>query len=226
MITEPTWTYSGAAGPEGWADLDSSYTTCSLGVRQSPVDLGDAVAGERGDLSITYHLNRLTFTDTHRTLKISADPGGMITHDGVQSGLVELHFHAPSEHALDGEHADLEGHFVHATPDGDLTVIGVMFSETAGEHPVDPLLASIPADPGGSVTSDQLVDIQRLIPIGSRRFRYEGSLTTPPCSEGVQWIVMEESQPVGSDALDAYRTRYPANNRPVQPLNDRTITIG
>ncbi len=226
MIPEPTWTYAGVAGPDRWADLDSSYTTCRLGTKQSPVDLAESVPGERGDVSPSYHLNRLTFIDTHRTLKITADPGGAMTYQGRRYSFVELHFHAPSEHAFNGSHADLEAHFVHAAADQSLAVVGVMFSATEGEHPIDPYVSTIPPEPGGSISGSNLVDMQKLIPLGSKRYRYEGSLTTPPCSEGVQWVVMQDSQPVGRAALAAYTNRYPANNRPVQPLNDRTVTLG
>lgn len=226
MNPEPNWTYTGAAGPDRWADLDAANTLCRIGRSQSPIDLAAATAGERGDLAISYHLNRLTFTDTHRTLKITADPGGVMTYEGLQFGFVELHFHAASEHTFDGRHADLEAHFVHAASDGSLAVVGVVFSETDGQHPVDEFVSRIPAEAGGSETADSLKDIQRIIPVGSKRYRYEGSLTTPPCSEGVRWIVMQDSQPVGRSALTAYTSRYPANNRPVQPRNDRTVTIG
>jgi carbonic anhydrase len=226
MITEPIWTYSGESGPADWSGLDSSYAACAVGRRQSPVDLSAAVTGERGDLGVSYHLNRLTFTDMHRTLRVTAEPGGVLTYLGEQYEFVELHFHAPSEHAFSGAHSDLEAHFVHAAADRSLAVVGVLFSEAEGHHRVDDLLTSIPPESGGSMASERLTDIQGLIPLSSRRYRYTGSLTTPPCTEGVEWIVMQEVQPVGRNALAAFTDRYPANNRPVQPLNDRVITLG
>ena len=226
MNPEPNWTYTGAAGPDRWADLDAGNERCRIGTKQSPIDLGDATVGERGDLAISYHLNRLTFSDTHRTLKITADPGGVMNLEGRPYDFVELHFHAPSEHTFDGRHADLEAHFVHAAADGSLAVIGVAFSATDGDHPIDPFVSRFPRESGGSETADGLEDLQRLIPVGSKRYRYEGSLTTPPCSEGVQWTVMQDSQPVGRAALAAYTSRYPDNNRPVQPRNDRVVTLG
>ena len=226
MIVEPIWTYSGDSGPTEWADLDPSFAACALGRRQSPVDLSAAVPGERGDLGLSYHLNRLTFTDMHRTLRITPDPGGVLTYVGKQYDLVELHFHAPAEHPFAGAHSDLEAHFVHSDADGSLAVIGVLFSATDGDHGIDDLVTTIPQQPGGSMTMERLRDIQRLIPLSSRRFRYTGSLTTPPCAEGVEWIVMQEIQPVGRSALATYTARYPANNRPAQPLHDRIITLG
>lgn len=226
MMDEPTWTYSSDRGPDSWADLDAAYAMCDIGRAQSPVDLTPAEPGERGDLAVSYHLNRLTSVDTHRTLKIEAEPGGVLTYAGRQYDFVELHFHAPSEHAESGSLADLEAHFVHRAPDGSLAVVGVFFDETEDPQPVDEVLSAIPPEAGGTSTDEHLRDIQRLIPLGSRRYRYLGSLTTPPCSEGVQWIVMEDHQSVGRSALASYRNRYPANNRPIQPRNDRVVTLG
>ena len=226
VASSHSWSYSGDTGPDRWAELDPSYASCSLGRRQSPVDLADASPGEHGDLALSYHLNKLTFTDAGPTLSITADPGGVLTYGGRQYDLVELHFHTPSEHTFSGSHADLEAHFVHRSRDRALAVVGVLFSATDGEQRIDELLTSIPDDPGGSISPQRLGDLQRLIPLGSRRYRYEGSLTTPPCTEGVHWIVMQDSQPVGRTALATYTARYRSNNRPVQPLHDRTITVG
>lgn len=220
------WSYSGATGPDRWSELDPSYGACALGRKQSPVDLADATPGEHGDLALSYHLNQVTFTDSGRTLTVTADPGGVMTYHGRQYDFVELHFHAPSEHTFSGSHADLEAHFVHRARDRSLAVVGVMFSATGGDQRVDEFLTAIPDEPGGSTTPVRLKDLQRLVPLGSRRYRYEGSLTTPPCTEGVQWIVMQDSQPVGRSALEVYTTRYPANNRPTQPLHGRTVTFG
>ena len=225
-MADSSWSYSGVTGPGRWAELDPSYAACSVGRRQSPVDLADATPGEHGDLALSYHLNQVTFTDSGPTLTVTAEPGGVMTYGGRQYDFVELHFHTPSEHTFSGSHADLEAHFVHRARDRSIAVVGVLFSAAEGDHRIDEFLTAIPERPGGSMTPQRLKDLQRLIPLGSRRYRYEGSLTTPPCTEGVQWIVMQHSQPVGRSALAVYTDRYPANNRPVQPLNDRTITHG
>lgn len=225
MAEGPGWSYQGDTGPDSWGSLDPSHRQCELGRMQSPIDLSAATAGERGDLALSYHLNALTFTEQRRTVVISAEPGGVMSYGGHRYDFAELHFHAPAEHTIGELRPDLEGHFVHAGPGRSIAVVGVMFQAAPGSHPVDELVATVP-QPGETVHKERLADIQRLIPLASPRYRYSGSLTTPPCSEGVDWIVMQEPQLVGSVALEAFADRYAPNNRPVQPLNDRTVTLG
>ena len=227
MIVEPPdWSFDGPKGPEFWADLQPAYDRCATGQRQSPVDVGQAVPGGRGDLALSSHQNRLTFVDLHWTLQLLAEPGGLMSYRGVQHEFVELHFHAPAEHAISGDYADLEAHFVHQAPDGSLSVVAVLFDEEPGEHPIDELITTIPDIAGGRVTQDRLRDIQRLIPLRSRRYRYDGSRTTPPCGEHVSWIIMAEHRSVGTAALATFANRYAPNSRPVQPLNGREVTLG
>lgn len=225
MATSLRWSYHGDTGPDAWGSLDPSYRQCEVGRMQSPIDLSAAVPGERGDLAVSYHLNALTFTEDRKTIVISAEPGGVMSYGGRQYDFAELHFHAPAEHTIGGIHPDLEGHFVHVGPGRSIAVVGVMFEAAPGRHPVDEIVATIP-QPGETVRKERLADIQRLIPLASPRYRYSGSLTTPLCTEGVDWIVMQEPQLVGSAALDAFADRYAPNNRPIQPLNDREVTLG
>lgn len=222
----PDWSFSGDTGPDAWATIRPEYARCASGRLQSPVDLGEAVEGGRGDLSLSYHLNRLTFVDLHWTLQVLADPGGHMSYGGRLHEFAEMHFHAPAEHSIDGIAADLEAHFVHQADGGQLAVVAVLFDVAPGTHDIDDLVAGVPAEPGGEERVAASRDIQRLIPLRSRRYRYTGSRTTPPCSENVSWIVMEDRGTVGADALTAFTRRYEPNARPTQPLNGRTITLG
>jgi len=226
IVDPPDWSFVGPAGPEFWGDLQPAYETCATGRRQSPVDVGQAAPGGRGDLALSYQDNRLTFVDLHWTLQVLAEPGGLMSYRGVEHEFVELHFHAPAEHLVSGNVADLEAHFVHQALDESLSVVAVLFDEDPGEHPVDDLITMIPHVAGGRMTLDPLRDIQPLIPLGSPRYRYEGSRTTPPCGEHVSWIIMAEHRPVGRAALATFADRYAPNSRPVQPLNGRDVTLG
>lgn len=221
----PIWTYEGSNGPHAWASLDPSFRLCDVGQAQSPIDLSAAVPADRGDLALSYHLNTLTFTESHRTVAISPQPGGTLSYRGSQFDLTELHFHAPGDHSIGDHVPDLEAHFVHLGSNRSTLVVAVLFTTTAEPQAVDDFITVFP-EPKESITRQRLGDIQRIIPLSSPRYRYLGSLTRPPCTEGVEWIVMEESQPVGSAALDAYASRYAPNNRPVQPLNERIVTLG
>jgi len=222
---QPVWAYTGGNGPASWGSIDPSFSRCSVGTMQSPIDLSVAEHGEHGDLALTYHLNALTFTNKGPTVVITAEPGGVMSYMGRQYDFSELHFHAPAEHSIGPDHPHLEGHFVHIGPGRSIAVVAVLFNAVGGDQPVDHLVATIP-EPGESASEVRLMDIQRFIPLGSKRYRYRGSLTTPPCTEGVEWIVMADRQPVGAGALDAFSESFAPNNRPVQPLNDRTVTLG
>lgn len=226
MTQPPDWSFSGERGPANWGALSPAYAKCASGRRQSPVDLAQAIPGRRGDLAVSYHFNRLTFVDLFWTLSVLATPGGLMSYRGVQHDLVELHFHAPADHPIGHRQSDLEAHFVHMAADRSLAVVGVLFEADAGSHPVDELITAIPVEPGGTHTFDRLRDIQRMIPLSSKRYRYEGSRTTPPCNEEVSWVIMDEPRGVGREALAVFTERYPPNNRPVQPLNEREITLG
>lgn len=222
---QPTWSYAGDSGPAAWGSIDQSFAQCAVGTKQSPIDLSVAEPGEHGDLALTYHLNSLTFTNKGPTVAITAEPGGVMSYLGRQYDFSELHFHAPAEHTVGADHPHLEGHFIHIGPGRSIAVVAVLFDAAEGTQPIDHLVATIP-EPGEPVSEVRLADIQRFIPLASKRYRYLGSLTTPPCTEGVEWIVMHDRQPVGASALAVYAQRFAPNNRPVQPLNDRTVTLG
>ena len=219
------WGYGDDDGPAVWAELDPSFALCATGRAQSPIDLAAAVAGKRGDLALSYHLERVTVVDGGVTQHILPEIGGTASYEDIVYRFVGLHAHTPAEHVVGDWQADAEAHFVHQTPAGATAVIGVFLEALPGAHPFDVIIEPRAAN-GESVTLEQLVDLQRLIPTTGGRYRYVGSLTTPPGTEGVQWIVMEDAQPVGQAALEAFTARYGPNNRPTQPLNDRPVTLG
>lgn len=225
-LPRPDWAFSGNLGPDRWAEIDPAYAKCATGRRQSPVDLGAAVEGPPADLALGYHAGQLTFVDIHWTLQIRPEPGSGMTYDGLPYEFVEAHFHTPAEHPIGEVRADLESHFVHMADDGSLAVVAVLWDAVPGEHPIDVLVTAIPDIEGGTTVSHGAHDLEPLIPLGSRAYRYEGSRTTPPCDENVSWIVMERRGSVGTRAVEIFMARYGEDSRPVQPLNGRRITLG
>jgi carbonic anhydrase len=162
--------------------------------------------------------------DNGHTIQITNDVEVHVEIDGRQYDLVQYHFHAPSEHTTDGRYSPIEAHLVHKSADGRLAVIGVLIEE--GEHdPIwDPLISFLPSGPGRTRHIEDLeLDPDELKPLDASFFRYEGSLTTPPCSEGVQWIVMAEHPQMSRRQLEALASYLHDNHRPVQPLGDRRL---
>ena len=230
---EVHWGYTGEGAPEHWADLEPGFALCGEGVEQSPVDLTGAVPIEDAGferllgetvLTVTQRARVMDLVDNGHTIQITNDVPMSTELGGVRYELVQYHFHAPSEHTIDGEHAPLEVHFVHKSAAGELAVIGILVEE--GTHDVlwDAIIEALPAAPGDSRHVEDLdLDMSELRPLPTRYYRYAGSLTTPPCSEGVQWVVMAEKRQISSEQMAAIVSRLHHNNRPVQPLGSRKI---
>ena len=232
---EVHWGYEGEEGPEHWADLSPEYTLCRDGREQSPVDLTDAVpaSGARLERRLgTTVLNRdqrarvMDLVDNGHTIQITNDAAMSIDVDGEHFELVQYHFHAPSEHTIDGQHAPLEAHFVHKSAAGELAVAAALFEEGAHNPVLDPIVASLPSGPEDSRHIEGLeLDLKELQPLPEHYYRYEGSLTTPPCSEGVRWLVSAERRTLSPKQMAAFTSRLHDNNRPTQPRGHREIAV-
>ena len=223
---EVHWGYEGDIGPDRWGGLDPSFAVCDTGLEQSPIDLAGAISADADDggLDIQWQATEWEVVDNGHTIQINVAEGSSIALEGRQFSLVQFHFHLPSEHTVDGAASPMEVHFVHAAEEGDLAVIGV-FMEAGDEDPtIQGLWEAIPG-PEAAPSAVGALDPGALLPEGRGYFRYQGSLTTPPCSEVVSWVVMTESISVSQAQVDAFAALYPMNARPVQPLNEREIRL-
>ncbi|MFC0035940.1 carbonic anhydrase [Cardiobacterium valvarum] len=221
---QPHWSYTGKDDPTHWGELSPAFVTCKLGKNQSPVDLSSANAKGDNSVEATYpplaysvenngHTIQATPTDAVKTLKLG----------GEAFTLKQFHFHTPSEHTFLSKYFPMEAHFVHQNERGELAVIGVMFEKGAENAALAPLLAK-PLKAGEKTAIADKLDIAALFPKDQNHFRLNGSLTTPPCSEGVNWIVFKtpvEASEAQFKAMEAMIGQ--ANNRPVQPLNARIV---
>ncbi|WIB77339.1 carbonic anhydrase family protein [Curtobacterium sp. MCPF17_002] len=216
-----SWAYSGAEGPEHWGGLSDAFGTCSSGSEQSPVDLPAARHGSALDLTAGGPVTGQTADNGH-TVQFTAEDGAETRIGGDALQLVQMHFHAGSEHTVDGEAAAAEFHFVHADAEGGLTVVGVLADRGGHNTAYDSYIA------GATATADaarkSTVDVGAMLPESRSYSTYAGSLTTPPCSEGVRWIVLEDRVELGSDQLADLEAAHDHNARPVQPLGERTVT--
>jgi carbonic anhydrase len=220
------WTYEGDAGQTHWGSLSEEYSTCGTGAEQSPIDIKAPVLGQFEPPAVNYTATEGTASDNGHTLKVSFELGSSIKLNERLYRLVELHYHATSEHTLEGTSYPAELHFVHKTVDDKIAVIGVLL-EAASEPnttwaSVINALAAAPKTGSASVGKLQL---QQIMPQEPEVYRYEGSLTTPPCSEGVKWSVMTQPVKVSAKQIAKLTKRYAANSRAVQPLNERDILV-
>jgi carbonic anhydrase len=232
---EPHWGYAGEAGPEHWAALSPEFALCTEGREQSPIDLSGAepVAGRmlarrisEELLSFEQRTRVLDLVDNGHTIQITTESGMALDLEGEHYELVQYHLHAPSEHTVDGKHAPLEVHFVHKSAGGRLAVLGLLVEEGAHDPNWAPVIDALPSGPGDDRHLENLPRVEgQLHPLSERYYRYRGSLTTPPCSEGVEWIVMAEPHRVSADQLEAIASHLHDNYRPVQPLGQRRLLL-
>ena len=229
------WGYEGEIGPEHWATLDSENLLCAEGRAQSPVNLVETASDSAQEIDRVLDEPVLDFRDrahvmdlidNGHTIQVTSDASVSTRIDGELYELVQFHFHGPSEHTLDGRHYPIEGHFVMANEAGDLAVMGVLYEEGEHDPAFDPVFAGLPDGPGDERHLEDLdLDIAELKPLPRRYFRYSGSLTTPPCSEGVKWVVLADPQPLSAEQIETLDSHLHDNNRPVQPLFGRHIVF-
>ena len=220
QIQTAAWSYSGDTGPGQWATLDSAFTACS-GTQQSPIDLPASGDASSGTLSVAYDEADGDLVDTGHGVQIDHN-GGTLTVNGTTYDLLQFHFHTPSEHTVDGNAYPAEVHFVHAAEDGSLAVIGVFIEDGAASEALAPFWDDLSAIEDAPVED---IDVDALLPESKTYYTYDGSLTTPPCSEIVTWIVMQTPTTMSAEQLDALRSVHDDNARPVQPLNDREVAL-
>ena len=218
------WGYSGKEGPEYWGNLDPKFTLCSEGKNQSPVDLTGMIAGELLPITVNYQAGGNEIINNGHTIQVNYMPGSTIILNEHQFELKQFHFHSPSENTIEGESYPMEAHFVHADKQGNLAVISLMFKTGEKNTELEKAWIQMPEKSGGKNVLPKSVDANILLPQNRDYYRFNGSLTTPPCSEGVWWLVMKQITTASKDQIDKFsQTMHHPNNRPVQPVNARMI---
>ena len=232
----PHWEYEGEAGPEAWGDLHEDFAMCGEGEAQSPIDIVlENIVFVEGEanfpvIETDYQPSAINFVHNGHTIQFNYDEGSTLSIDGEVYNLLQFHFHTPSEHTIDGESFPMEMHLVHANEDGDLAVLGVMMDvdDSGDEEATDALdliWSELPSEEG-EFTLDGEVNAADFLPESLQILTYQGSLTTPPCSEGVTWMLSGEELWVEQQIVDDFGAVFEFNNRPVQPVNDRELLVG
>ncbi len=219
------WGYSGDAGPEHWGDLSPDYVLAKTGEQQSPIDLTGSTAGDSMPLQFDYHASQIDLVYNGHTIEEIENQKSMLLIDEQEFALQQFHFHSPSEHTVDGKHFAMEMHLVHKSSDDKVAVVAVFIEEDEDNAAFDAVWDYLPTEANRERTQPTTVDAGTLLPEGRKHFSYTGSFTTPPCTEDVQWIVMKEPVALSKEQIARFRAIIDHNNRPVQPLNGRTISL-
>lgn len=220
------WGYKGENGPFNWGGLATEFSTCKEGKSQSPIDISSVTVTQLDDIEINYQPSPLQIKNNGHTLQVDIADGSSITHEGKTYKLLQFHFHSPSEHTIGGKAYDMVAHMVHKSDDNELAVIGVML-EAGDENPVlKSIFDNAPKEPASKKVEGVTLNPQDLLPEDLTYFTYTGSLTTPPCSEGVKWIVLTAPKNVSKEQVAAFTGIFPESVRPVQPVNGRVVKLG
>jgi carbonic anhydrase len=217
------WTYEGEEGPAHWGALSTDYAVCASGKQQSPIDIANAAPKDLSNIVFHYQPGKVNILNNGHTIQVNYDAGSYIEIDGVRFDLLQFHFHAPSEHSIDGKLAEAELHLVHKNAAGQLAVVGVLIDEGADNPVFKSVWDNVPVKSGPVVSLTVQVNAADMLPSMQTTYRYDGSLTTPPCSENVKWNVMLTPIEMSKAQLETFTKLFEGNNRPVQDLNGRTL---
>ncbi len=218
------WSYLGEEGPESWGHLSPDYHVCADGRDQSPVNIEGAIEAEMPPLEFNYHKGGSAVLNNGHTIQVSYLAGSTLAVNGREFELKQFHFHAPSENHIEGKGYPMEMHLVHADKEGNLAVVAVMITEGRENETLTEIWRQMPEQAGGKKDLQKRISVKGLLPASKDYYRFNGSLTTPPCTEGVRWYVMKQPLTVSVEQVRKFRhIMHHHNNRPVQPVYARPL---
>lgn len=217
------WSYQGPDGPEFWGDLDPSFAMCKDGMKQSPIDLSNPTSEDAEDHKIRYRSTPLVIINNGHTIQVDYNGNSYILLNNLRYRLLQFHFHTPSEHTKDGQVFPMEAHLVHMNDNGELAVIGIHMRIGEENDFLKAIWANMPTQEA-TVEVAKEINVKNFLPEDDGHYNYSGSLTTPPCSEGVNWIVLDTPVEISLAQLQAFQAIFPMNARPVQALNVRILS--
>lgn len=217
------WAYEGENGPEYWGDLSPDFIQCKVGVNQSPIDIVDSVEAELPPLVLDYTSNTINLVNNGHTAQMNVERGSYLRVDGEEFELLQFHIHVPSEHWVNGEQFLLEVHYVHQNTRGELAVVGVLYNEGEDPPALAQYISRIPTNVSEPVPFDKPLNNMVVTSMDKDYYRYNGSLTTPPCSEGVRWYVLKEILTISKNRRDNFNKLIGNDARGPQPINARPV---
>ena len=220
------WGYTGHEAPKHWGALSPEYSTCSTGRMQTPINIIPTQDADNTPLEFNYVTSATSVVNNGHTVQVNIAPGSNVMIDGLAYELKQFHFHTPSENNINSHTFPLEAHFVHATPDGKLAVVAVMFTRGRDNPMIEKIWSKFPLYINEPVKMELTSNnIQSIMPRDKDYYKFMGSLTTPPCSENVKWNVLKIAMPISTEQVDKFfRVFGHTNNRPIQPSNGRVIS--
>lgn len=222
---EVHWSYAGDTGPGKWGSLAHEYAACASGREQSPIDLAKGQIEGAQDLEFHYASSAASILDNGHAIQVDVAEGSYMLLGERRFDLVQFHFHGPSEHTVGGRSYPLELHLVHKDATGKLAVVGVLVEAGGNNAVMKSVLDVLPTTQGKAESMPKAIDPGKLLPALHSTFQYSGSLTTPPCTEGVAWSVMVAPITMAEAQIESLRSRLEGNNRPIQPLHDRSLFV-
>jgi carbonic anhydrase len=218
------WSYEGETGPANWGKLRPEWAICGEGTRQSPIDLREGIGVDLTPLQFDYRETRFRIIDTGQTLQVDVGPGMGAEIRGVRYELEHLRFHRPSLERVGGQASSMVVNLHHKAADGRVAIVGMMLESDGAEHPlIQTLWNNLPLERGSHYMPEVTIDLAAFVPQSPGHYLYMGSLPTPPCTEGVLWVVMKEPVKMSETQLGIFARLYPRNGRPIQPRNGRLI---
>ena len=217
------WDYSGNGGPAAWGQMKPEFAKCSSGTRQSPIDIRDGIKVVLDPVQFDYKPSGFRVIDNGHTIQVNVASGSSIDVMGRHYELVQFHFHRPSEERVDGRQFDMVAHLVHKDIEGRLAVVAVLLERGSAQAIVQSVWNNLPLEKGEELAARSTINLNELLPAERSYFTYMGSLTTPPCSEGVLWMVMKQPVQISGEQIGIFARLYPMNARPIQSAAGRLI---
>lgn len=220
----PHWGYAGHEGPQHWDELNKEYSACKLGREQSPINISAAVKADLPAIHFAYRPSGLRIVNNGHTIQVNYNKGSAIHVGDKRYDLVQFHFHTPSEERINGKGYDMVWHLVHKDDAGKLGVVAVLVKEGKANDVIGAVAANLPGEPNQEQEAKGVtVNAARLLPATRGYYHFMGSLTTPPCSEGVSWYVLKEPIEASKEQIARFKTLFGHNARPLQPRNARAV---
>jgi carbonic anhydrase len=217
------WTYEGESGPANWSRINSDWAKCSTGSRQSPIDIRDGMKVDLEQIAFDYRPSGFNVTDNGHTVQVTVGPGNYLSVAGRTFELQQFHFHRPAEERVNGKGFEMVVHLVHKDPEGRLAVLALLLERGKPQPTIQTVWNNLPLEKGDTATPTIVLDPNDMLPQRRDYYTFMGSLTTPPCTEGVLWLVMKEPVQASPAQLALFSRLYPFNARPIQASSGRMI---